>query len=38
MSYMIRKAEKGDLPRIYEIYETWPQQLPKGFRVKQDAG
>ena len=22
MSYMIRKAEKEDLPRIYEIYET----------------
>ena len=22
MSYMIRKAEKGNLPRIYEIYET----------------
>ena len=39
MSYMIRKAEKGDLPRIYEIYETARQFMREnGNHVQWGAG
>ena len=39
MSYMIRKAEKEDLPRIYEIYETARQFMREnGNRAQWGAG
>ena len=39
MSYMIRKAEKGNLPRIYEIYETARQFMREnGNHVQWGAG
>ena len=39
MSYMIRKAEKGDLPRIYEIYETARQFMREnGNHAQWGAG
>ena len=39
MSYMIRKAEKGDLPRIYEIYETARQFMwENGNHAQWGAG
>ena len=39
MSYMIRKAEKEDLPRIYEIYETARQFMREnGNHAQWGAG
>ena len=39
MSYMIRKAEKEDLPRIYEIYETARQFMrANGNHAQWGAG
>ena len=39
MSYMIRKAEKGNLPRIYEIYETARQFMREnGNHAQWGAG
>ena len=39
MSYMIRKAEKEDLPRIYEIYETARQFMREnGNQAQWGAG
>ena len=35
MSYMIRKAEKEDLPRIYEIYETVYEKKRQPFTMGQ---
>ena len=39
MSYMIRKAEKEDLPRIYEIYEAARQFMREnGNHAQWGAG